>query len=256
MKIRSVVLSVLALAVAASACAQQSAPAAAATVKPESLDDRASYSIGLNLGRNFRQQDVPVNLDYLLQGLRDGLSESAEALLDDTEVNSTLQEFQKQVVARQQERMAAEAETNRAKAEEFLAANQAKEGVTTTDSGLQYQVLTAGDGPKPAATDQVTVHYRGTLLDGTVFDSSYDRGEPATFPVGGVIPGWREALQLMSVGSKWMLWVPPSLAYGDRGTPGGPIGPNQVLTFEVELLGIAPPAGDASGGEAPSGGNG
>ena len=208
--------------------------------KPESLDDRASYIIGLNLGTNLKQNGVPANIDLIIRGLRDGLG-GAQAALTDQEIQAAMQEFQQKMMAAQQQKMKAAGEKNKKEADEFLAANKTKQGVVTTASGLQYQVLQEGTGPKPKAEDRVTVNYKGTLLDGTVFDSSYDRGEPATFGVSQVIPGWVEALQLMPVGSKYKLFIPPNLAYGESGA-GGDIGPSSALVFEVELLKIEPPA--------------
>ncbi len=236
MKTISILSTAVLLTFAAVACAQQ---AESKPAKPESLHDKASYAIGQNLGSNFKRQGVPVNLDYLIQGLRDGLGDG-EPMLTNEEIQATMKEFQQEMMAKQQEMQNAAATKNKAEADEFLAANKARPGVVTTESGLQYEVLTEGTGPKPTSSDQVTVNYKGTLLDGTQFDSSYDRGEPATFPVGGVIPGWIEALQLMPVGSKWKLFIPPDLAYGSRGA-GGVIGPNSALIFEIELLKIEEP---------------
>lgn len=216
------------------------APPAQPGNKPESLDDRASYIIGLNLGSNLKQNEVPVNIDLIIRGLRDGLG-GAQAALTDQEIQAAMQEFQQKMTTAQQTKMKAAGEKNKKEADEFLATNKTKQGVVTTASGLQYQVLQAGTGPKPKAEDRVTVNYKGTLLDGTVFDSSYDRGQPATFGVSQVIPGWVEALQLMPVGSKYKLFIPPSLAYGESGA-GQDIGPNSALVFEVELLKIEPPA--------------
>lgn len=238
MKASSILSALLLVTFAATACAQETSSAAA--TKPESLHDKASYAIGLNLGGNLKQQEVPVNLDYLIRGLKDGFG-GAEAMLSDEEVQTTMQAFQQEVMSMQQEKRAAAGAKNQQEAEEYLAANKDKPGVVTTESGLQYEVLTEGTGAKPKASDRVTVHYKGTLLDGTVFDSSYDRGQPATFPVSGVIPGWVEAMQLMPVGSKWKLYIPPALAYAERGA-GQQIGPNSLLVFEVELLSIAEPA--------------
>jgi FKBP-type peptidyl-prolyl cis-trans isomerase FklB len=233
MKTSSILAAFLLFTFAATACAGE---AESKPAKPESLHDKASYSIGLNLGGNFKQQELPVNLDYLIQGLKDGLA-GAEPMLAQEEIQTVMQAFQQEMMAKQKERHDAAAVKNKADAMEFLAANKTRPGVVTTESGLQYEVLTEGTGPRPKADDQVTVHYRGTLLDGTQFDSSLDRGQPATFPVGGVIPGWVEAMQLMPVGSKWKLYIPPELAYGERGARGA-IGPNAALIFEVELIGI------------------
>jgi FKBP-type peptidyl-prolyl cis-trans isomerase FklB len=197
--------------------------------------DKFSYALGMNIGTNLRRQDVPVDPDVLMRGLKDSLS-GGQTLLTDDEARAAIMEVQNQIRKQQQEKMAAEGETNKKAGEAFLAANKSKDGVVTLPDGLQYKILTAGTGPKPAATDSVTVNYRGTLVNGTEFDSSYKRGQPATFPVNGVIKGWTEALQLMPVGSKWQLFIPSDLAYGDRAP--GDIGPNSTLIFEVELLKI------------------
>lgn len=215
--------------------AQAPAPAQAAPGdKPQSLDDKASYIIGFNLGSNLKKQEVPVSADLIIKGLRDGLS-GAQGLLTDEEIQAAMTEFQQKMMTQQQAKMKELGDKNKKEADEFLVANKTKQGVVTTASGLQYQVLQEGTGATPKATDQVTVHYKGTLLDGTVFDSSYERNEPATFTVNQVIPGWVEALQLMKVGSKTKLFIPPALAYGESGA-GQQIGPNSLLVFEVELL--------------------
>lgn len=224
--------------------AQQNQPAAPAQAppagaKPQSLEDRASYIIGFNLGSNLKQQEIPVSTEVIIRGLRDGLS-GAQAALTDEEIQAAMKEFQEKMGAQQQAKMKAAGEKNKKEGDEFLAANKSKPGVTTTASGLQYQITQPGTGPKPKPEDRVTVHYKGTLIDGKVFDSSYDRGQPATFGVNQVIPGWVEALQLMNVGSKARLVIPPSLAYGENGA-GQDIGPNAVLIFDVELIGIEPP---------------
>lgn len=202
--------------------------------------DRLSYSIGMNLGSGFKAQSIEVNTAVLMQGIKDAMS-GGKALMTDDEIRASLTAFQSQLQAKQaanQEKMASE---NKAKGEGFLAENKKKEGVVTTASGLQYKIITPGTGPKPKETDTVVTHYKGTLIDGTEFDSSYKRNEPATFQVNQVIKGWTEALQLMPVGSKWMLFVPANLAYGDHGAA-GVIGPNETLVFEVELLSIQEPA--------------
>ena len=208
MKTSSIFSVLLLLAFAASACAQEAA-APKPMAKPEALHDKASYAIGLNLGQNLKNQEVPVNLGYLIQGLRDGFG-GATALLSDDDVKATMQSFQQEMMTKQQAKQAVAGEKNQKEADEFLAKNKTKAGVITTASGLQYEVITEGTGPKPTAEDRVTVNYRGTLLDGSQFDSSYDRGQPATFPVSGVIPGWVEAMQLMPVGSKYKLYIRPT----------------------------------------------
>jgi FKBP-type peptidyl-prolyl cis-trans isomerase len=177
--------------------------------------------------------------------VRDGFTLDKLALTDE-EVGAGMQQLQKTHTERMQAEQKVAADKNLADGEAFLKENATKEGVVTTESGLQYKIITAGEGPKPGAEDVVKVHYRGTLLDGTEFDSSYKRNEPVTFPVGGVIPGWVEALQLMPVGSKWELYIPSGLAYGPGGA-GGQIGPNSTLKFEVELLSIEPKKEAAEG---------
>jgi FKBP-type peptidyl-prolyl cis-trans isomerase len=206
---------------------------------------KASYAIGMNLGGGLHRQNVDVDTDALVQGMKDALS-GGKTLLTDEEARAALMQLQSEMQAKQQAKAAQEGEANKKEGDAFLAANKSKEGVVTLPSGLQYKILKEGSGPKPTASDSVVCNYKGTLINGTEFDSSYKRGEPATFPVTGVIKGWTEALQLMPVGSKWQLFIPPDLAYGPRGTPGGPIGPNATLTFEVELVSIKekPPAPD------------
>ena len=198
--------------------------------------DKFSYALGMSLGNNLKRESVPVDPDILEQGLKDTLA--GQPAMTDEDARTALTEVQNQVRKEQQEKMQAMGEQNKKEGTEFLAANKTKEGVVALPSGLQYKILKAGTGAKPAATDTVTVNYRGTLINGTEFDSSYKRGEPASFPVNGVIKGWTEALQLMPVGSKWQLWIPSDLAYGERGAPGGAIGPNATLIFEVELLSV------------------
>lgn len=205
--------------------------------------DRASYSVGMDLGRSFRARGLEFNLDLLAQGLKDAFA-GGKTLLTDDEAQDALAAFEKEMMSRQETRQKELAEKNQKEGETFLAENKKKEGVKTLPSGLQYKVIKAGTGKTPKATDMVKTHYRGTLIDGTEFDSSFRRNQPVTFPVNGVIPGWTEALQLMPVGSKWQLVVPGNLAYGEQGA-GNAIGPNATLIFEVELLSIeaAPPAG-------------
>jgi FKBP-type peptidyl-prolyl cis-trans isomerase FklB len=198
--------------------------------------DKVSYALGMNMGTGLHKQSVDVDPAILLRGLKDGLA-AGKTLLTEEEMRAALTELQGELRKKQQEAARAAGESNKKEGEAFLAANKGNEGVVTLSSGLQYKVLTEGTGPKPALTDSVVCNYRGTLINGTEFDSSYKRGQPTTFPVNGVIKGWTEALQLMPVGSKWQLFVPPDLAYGERG--GGPvIGPNATLIFEVELLSI------------------
>jgi FKBP-type peptidyl-prolyl cis-trans isomerase len=204
--------------------------------------DKFSYALGMNIGKNLgnqlKQGSVEVDWSLVGQGLKDSTAEGGKTRLTEGEAKAVLTEVQSEIQKQLQEKMKEAADKNKAEGEAFLAANKSKEGVVTLPSGLQYKILTAGIGPKPAASDQVNCNYRGTLIDGTEFDSSYKRGKPATFGVGQVIKGWTEALQLMPIGSKWQLFIPSSLAYGERGGPGGTIGPNEALIFEVELLSI------------------
>ncbi len=218
-----------------------------ATLKTEK--DKLSYSMGVSTAKNLKRfVDLhALDLDTALveKGVKDGFT-GKETLLTEKEMQEILTALQKDLsekqraaAAEQEKKMKALGEKNLAEGKKFLEANRLKKGVQTLPSGLQYQVVKAGTGPLPIQTDQVTVHYKGTLIDGTEFDSSFKRGKPATFPVGGVIKGWTEALQLMKVGSKWQLFIPPELAYGQTGTPGGPIGPNATLIFDVELISVA-----------------
>lgn len=202
--------------------------AAAETKKPTSLEDRVSYGIGMNIGKDFKNKDFTVKPDLLAQGIKD--QQTGKTLLTDEEVQQTIVELQKLL----QKKIGSK---NITEGKAFLEANKKKEGVKVTESGLQYRVITAGEGATPTAESNVKVNYKGTLIDGTVFDSSYKRGQPASFQVGRVIKGWIEGLQLMKVGSKYEFVIPPELAYGERGA-GPVIGPNSVLIFEVELLEI------------------
>jgi FKBP-type peptidyl-prolyl cis-trans isomerase FklB len=196
---------------------------------------RISYSLGANIGSDLKRQGLDLNADALARGISDALKGTLS--ITEAEVRQTLADARGEMMAQVEAKQRAAAGDNLEKGKSFLVANGKKEGVKQTASGLQYKVLKDGNGPMPKASDEVEVHYHGTLIDGTVFDSSVDRGEPVKFPVTGVIPGWVEALQLMKVGSKWQLYVPSELAYGER-SPGGNIGPNSVLVFDVELLGI------------------
>jgi FKBP-type peptidyl-prolyl cis-trans isomerase len=219
------------------------APSAAPSGKPESLQDKASYTIGLNLGKSLKTNDIQANIDLIVRGLRDGLGGGA-ALLTDEEMQTTMQTLQTQVTAQQEAKRKAAGEKNKAEGEAFLAKNKAKPGVKATASGLQYEVISEGTGPMPKPTDSVTVNYKGTLMDGTVFDSSYDRKEPVTFVLNQVIPGWTEGVQLMKVGSKYKFYIPSALGYGEHGA-GNTIGPNSPLIFEVELISIGAPSAPA-----------
>lgn len=194
--------------------------------------DKVSYIIGMDIGNNLKKQSIDVDPNILVKGVKDALS-GAKPLLTEQEIQEAMVAFQKEMAAKQEQ----VAKRNKAEGEVFLAENKKKEGVKTLPSGLQYKVIKAGTGKKPKSNDTVTVHYRGTLINGTEFDSSYKRGQPVSFPVSGVIPGWTEALQLMEEGAKWQLFIPSNIAYGERGA-GGVIGPNATLIFEVELVSI------------------
>jgi len=199
-------------------------------------DEKIGYAIGMNIGINMKRQNVTVDAEQLAAGLKASF-QGTTTLLTEDEMGQILTAYQQEMQAKQMAEMAAAAEGNIKLAEEFMASNGKQEGVVTLASGLQYKVLSSGEGASPKADSNVEVHYRGTLIDGTEFDSSYKRGEPASFPVNGVIAGWTEALQLMKTGDKWQLAIPPQLAYGERGAP--PVIPaNAALVFEVELLKI------------------
>ncbi|HTX17536.1 MAG TPA: FKBP-type peptidyl-prolyl cis-trans isomerase [Bacteroidota bacterium] len=198
--------------------------------------DSVSYIIGTEIAKNLQKQDIDIDPGILAKGFSDEYT-GAKLLLTEEQIEKVMAAFQQQMISKEAERMAEIGERNKKQGEAFLAENKKKDSVKTLPSGLQYKVLVQGTGRKPTLTDTVTTHYRGTLIDGTEFDSSYKRGEPASFPVGGVIRGWTEALQLMNVGSKWELFIPSDLAYGERGA-GQTIGPNSTLIFEVELLSI------------------
>jgi FKBP-type peptidyl-prolyl cis-trans isomerase FklB len=208
------------------------------------LKDKVSYSIGLNVGANFKKQGQELNPDALLAGVKDALSGKTPAL-NENELKETMEAWTKQMEDKQK----VVGEKNAADATKFLAENKKKDGVKTTVSGLQYKVMKEGAGAQPKETDTVTVNYRGTLINGTEFDSSYKRGQPATFPVNGVIKGWTEALQLMKTGSKYQLFIPADLAYGARAV-GPDITPNSALIFEVEVLEVKP-APASTGPSAP-----
>lgn len=199
---------------------------------------KASYALGMKIGGDLKRQGVGASVDAAItaRGLKDALAGSKLLLTEDQE-KAALMQLQTDVRAAQEAKAKEASGPNRKAGEAFLAENKSKEGVVTLPSGMQYKVLTAGTGPKPTASDTVTCNYRGTLINGKEFDSSYKRGQPASFPVSGVIKGWTEALQLMPVGSKWQLFIPPDLAYGDRGA-GADIGPGETLIFEVELISI------------------
>jgi FKBP-type peptidyl-prolyl cis-trans isomerase FklB len=227
------------LASAAHAAPSQDAAAAPSTALPDKFKDQKaqqSYAIGVNLGSQLRQQPFAIDPQILEEGVADALA-GRPTQMTDAQIQAVLAKLQTVVRAEREQAAAAAAAANKAQGEAFLAANKAKPGVVTLPSGLQYQVLTAGSGAKPSLLDTVICNYRGTLVDGTEFDSSYKRGAPVSLPVSGVIPGWREALQIMPAGSKWRLFVPAALAYGEEGS-GPVIGPDAVLIFDIELLSV------------------
>jgi len=226
-------------ALSLSGFAQEQAP------QLKDLKDKASYSIGLNIGRNFKKQNVELNPDALSAGVKDALSGKKPAL-DENQERDAMMNFQKEMMDKQK----VMGEKNAADGKKFLDDNKKKEGVKTTASGLQYKVVKEGTGAAPKAADTVTVDYKGTLIDGTEFDSSYKRGQPATFPLNGVIKGWTEGLQLMKPGGKYQFFIPAELAYGSRAM-GADIAPNSTLIFEVELKSVQP-AASASPASSPA----
>jgi FKBP-type peptidyl-prolyl cis-trans isomerase FklB len=206
-----------------------------ALAAPETEDERLGYSLGVTLGQSIQQDVTDLDVDAFTQAINDVFA-GEELAMSDEEMAESLMAFQQEAMAAREAENAQQTEANRAEGEAYLAENAEQDGVTVTDSGLQYRELESGDGATPAADDSVEVHYEGKLIDGTVFDSSYERGEPVSFQVGQVIEGWQEALQLMSVGDTWEVVIPSDLAYGDQGQ--GPIGPHETLIFKVELLDI------------------
>ena len=216
-------------------------PSATGAAKPAALtlkDDKekTSYALGMNIAHTIKAQPIDLDQNAFIQGVKDILAGN-QTLLTEQEMAAVLAALQADMNARAAEKAKQVGEMNKSEGAAFLAANKTKEGVVTLPSGLQYKIITAGTGPKPTAADTVICNYRGTLISGKEFDSSYKRGQPATFPVGRVIKGWTEALQLMPVGSKWQLFIPGDLAYAERGA-GADIGPNATLIFEVELISI------------------
>ena len=237
---KTILITAFAVVIAASVFAEEKPP------QLKDLKDKASYALGLNFGMNFKRQNVDLNTDAFSAGFKDGVLAGRKPLLSEQEVRQVMMDFQKDM----EEKQKAAGQKNAAASEKFLTENKGKEGVKTTPTGLQYKVMKEGNGAQPKIGDTVTVNYRGTLTDGTEFDSSYKRGQPATFPVAGVIKGWTEALQLMKVGSKFQLFIPPSLGYGEQARPGIP--PNSVLIFEVELMDVKSPQAPAAPSAASS----
>jgi len=235
-KMKFVKMSALVLFIASVVFAQTEEPK---KIELKTFTDSVSYSIGRNIGRNLHDPSININFDMCYQGMKDVLS--GTTLLTDEVVQKILVKFNQQLMAEKAKQQGAVKEKNKKEGDAFLTANKTKEGVKTLEDGLQYKVITTGNGPSPKKEDTVKVHYKGTLIDGREFDSSYGRGEPTEFPVNRVIPGWTEALQLMHVGDKWELYIPSELAYGDNGA-GEMIEPGCVLVFQVELLEIKPKA--------------
>ncbi|WED41867.1 FKBP-type peptidyl-prolyl cis-trans isomerase [Legionella cardiaca] len=244
MKMRLVAAAVIGLTmstaiVAADASATATTAPATSTTPATSLNsdmDKLSYSIGADLGKNFKKQGIDINPSAMAKGLQDGMS-GGQLLLTEQQMKDVLNKFQKDLMAKRNADFTKKAEENKAKGEAFLNQNKGKEGVISLPSGLQYKILQKGDGAKPTKDDTVTVEYTGKLIDGQVFDSTDRTGKPATFKVSQVIPGWTEALQLMPAGSTWEVYVPADLAYGPRSV-GGPIGPNETLIFKIHLISV------------------
>jgi len=228
-----VAVAVVAMALALASCGGDSvAPKKQLTT----FEERSSYAIGQNVGGSLKGTNMTIDIPAFVQGVRDTL-EGRKPLLTAEEAMAVMQEFSQKARDAEMKKREEQSAKNIEEGKAFLETNKARTGVVTTASGLQYEVITQGTGPKPKPTDRVSVHYRGTLIDGTEFDSSYTRGQPATFQLDAVIPGWTEALQLMPVGSKYKVFLPSEIAYGERGA-GGQIGPNATLIFEIELLSI------------------
>lgn len=210
--------------------------ASSASAALSSEEDKLSYTIGADIGSNFHAQGIKVKPDVFLQGLEDGL-EGKQLQMSDKDMQAVLKQFQSEMMAKKMAEMKDMAAKNKKEGEAFFAENKKKTGVVTLPDGLQYKVLEAGKGAKPSKTDSVTVEYTGKLINGTVFDSTEKTGKPVTFKVNQVIPGWTQALQLMPAGSTWEVYIPSSLAYGERGV-GGPIGPNEALIFKIHLVSV------------------
>ncbi len=236
----------------ASAKAATSKPATKSSTAPVAITtekDKTSYAIGMDLGNKLKSQSIDVDTAILLRGMNDGIT-GAKPLMSEDDMRASLNALSTMIRAKQTALLKDLTEKNKSEGDAFLLENRSKEGVVVLPSGLQYKILKAGDGPKPAASDSVVCNYKGTLINGKEFDSSFKRGQPATFPVSGVIKGWTEALQLMPVGSKWQLFIPPDLAYGERGA-GADIQPDSTLIFEVELMSIQPKTQDKAPEKAP-----
>lgn len=223
---------------AATTTAITAAPTTTSTTTLNTDSDKISYAIGVNIGQNFKDQHLTINTQAIAQGINDGYNGS-KTLMSSQDMQSTLLSFQKNLIAQRQEQLTQTSDQNTQQGTSFLAQNKNKPGVVTLPDGLQYKIITPGAGASPTDKDSVTVNYVGSFINGQVFDSSYQRGKPATFPVTEVIPGWTEALKMMKPGATWEIYVPSSLAYGDRGI--GPIGPNQTLIFKINLISVNAP---------------
>jgi FKBP-type peptidyl-prolyl cis-trans isomerase FklB len=220
------------------------------SVELKSQKDKVSYCVGIDMGKMLKQQKMDVDVNILLEGMKDSY-QGNKPRLDEKEVQTVMTAFQQDMMLKQQEGMKKDGEANLKAGAEFLEKNKKEKDVVTLPSGLQYKVLRPGVGKKPTKDDMVVCQYRGTLIDGTEFDNSYKTGQPVTFPVGRVIPGWTEGLQLMQEGAQWRLFIPPSLGYGERGAgPNTPIGPNVTLIFDVELIKIQPAGAAAAAATA------
>lgn len=227
-------MAILALGLIAQSTGAQTAPSPAPALKNQK--EKLSYAIGMEMGKGVIAQGLDVDPGLVAQGLKDAIS-GGKALMSDDELRTVISQLQEEMKQKQMQAMEAAAEDNKKQGDAFLAENGKKEGVVTLPSGLQYKIITAGQGKKPVETDTVLCNYKGTFLDGTEFDSSAQAGKPVPFEIKSIIPGFKEALQLMPVGSKWQIVVPSNLAYGERGA-GNVIGPNSTLIFEIELVGI------------------
>ncbi|NNM59637.1 MAG: FKBP-type peptidyl-prolyl cis-trans isomerase [Legionellales bacterium] len=221
------------------------APASA----PATLQDQISYTIGVDMGKNLKSQAIAVNPDMLAQGIKDGMA-GTSLLMTQAQMDAALKQFQQQMSAKQQQAMQKMSEQNTTDGAAFLAKNKKQPGIVTLKDGLQYKVMQPGDGNSPLATDTVSVDYEGSFINGQVFSSTYQQGQPVTFQVSQVIPGWQEALKMMKPGAEWMLYIPANLAYGAQGV-GDSIGPNETLVFKIHLLSIVPPTA-ATAGAAPA----
>ena len=208
------------------------------SMMPKTQQEKLSYTIGVDLGKNLKSQDLSINADMLAQGVKDALA-GGKIKMTDAQMEATLKAFQQKMVTKQKAQFEQVSADNAKAGKDFLAKNKKQKGVVVLPNGLQYKVVKAGNGTPPKASDSVTVDYEGKLVNGTVFDSTYKRGKPATFKVSQVISGWQQALKMMKPGSEWMLYIPSNLAYGERGV-GGPIGPNETLIFKVHLISVDP----------------